>query len=57
MESELYENKIIGLSWAVIDYDGQPKNNGFWNLGLEHTMYGNATLLRELVSRARRFTN
>lgn len=47
VESELYENKLIGLSWAVIDYDGQPKNNGFWNLGLEHTMYGNATLLRE----------
>jgi PKD domain len=47
VESELYENKIIGLSWAVIDYDGAAKNNGFWNLGMEHTMYGNATLLRE----------
>ena len=47
VESQLYENKIIGLSWAVIDYDGNPKNNGFWNLGAEHTMYGNATLLRE----------
>jgi hypothetical protein len=47
VESNLYENKIIGLSWAVIDYDGGAKNNGFWNLGLEHTMYGNASLLRE----------
>ena len=49
VESELYENKIIGLSWAVIDYDGSPdgKNNGFWNLSPEHTMYGNATYLRE----------
>ena len=47
VESELYENKMIGLSWAVIDYDGNAKNNGFWNLGTEHTMYGNATLLRE----------
>jgi hypothetical protein len=47
VESQLYENKIIGLSWAVIDYDGDAKNNGFWNLGTEHTMYGNATLLRE----------
>ena len=48
VESELYENKLIGLSWAVIDYDGaDAKNNGFWNLGAEHTMYGNATLLRE----------
>ena len=50
IESELYENKIIGLSWAVIDYDdGNPKgsNNGFWNLSPEHTMYGNSTYLRE----------
>jgi hypothetical protein len=49
IESELYENKIIGLSWAVIDYDGSPdgKNNGFWNLSPEHTMYGNSTYLRE----------
>jgi hypothetical protein len=49
VESRLYENKIIGLSWAVIDYDGSPdgKNNGFWNLSPEHTMYGNANYLRE----------
>ena len=49
VESSLYENKIIGLSWAVIDYDGSPdkKNNGFWNLSPEHTMYGNSTYLRE----------
>jgi hypothetical protein len=47
VESILYEGKTIGLSWAVIDYDGDAKNNGFWNLGQEHTMYGNATLLRE----------
>jgi len=49
VESLLTENKLIGLSWAVIDYDGSPdkKNNGFWNLSPEHKMYGNATLLRE----------
>jgi hypothetical protein len=49
VESELYENKMIGISWAVIDYDGAPggKNNGFWNLSPDHKMYGNATLLRE----------
>lgn len=49
VESELYENKLIGLSWAVIDYDGSPdgKNNGFWNLSPEHTMYGQANFLRE----------
>jgi hypothetical protein len=49
VESELTANKLIGLSWAVIDYDGSPdgKNNGFWNLSAEHTMYGNSTYLRE----------
>lgn len=49
VESELFENKLVGLSWAVIDYDGSPdgKNNGFWNLSSEHTMYGNSTFLRE----------
>jgi hypothetical protein len=47
VESHLTEGKLIGLSWAVIDYDGQPKNNGFWNLSPEHTMYGNASFLNE----------
>jgi hypothetical protein len=50
VESKLTEDKLIGLSWAVIDYDdGDPKgkNNGFWNLSPEHTMYGNSTYLRE----------
>ena len=50
VESKLTEDKLIGLSWAVIDYDdGNPKgsNNGFWNLSPEHTMYGNSTYLRE----------
>jgi hypothetical protein len=47
VESQLTENKIIGLSWAVIDYDGNAKNNGFWNLSPEHTMYGNASFLNE----------
>jgi len=46
--SELWENKLIGLCWAVIDYDnnrGEPKD-GFWNLSRHHTMYGNASQLR-----------
>jgi len=47
VESKLSEDKIIGLSWAVIDYDGNAKNNGFWNLSPEHTMYGNASFLNE----------
>jgi PKD domain len=45
VESILEENKNIGLCWAVIDYDdvNSEKNNGFWNLSKEHTMYGNAS--------------
>jgi lysophospholipase L1-like esterase len=46
--SELTENKLIGLCWAVIDYDnseGKAKD-GFWNLSRHHTMYGDASLLR-----------
>lgn len=47
VESKLYENKEIGLCWAVIDYDGNSKSkDGFWNLSPHHTMYGNASLLR-----------
>jgi hypothetical protein len=45
VESVLKENKIIGLSWAVIDYDNVNSggtNNGFWNLSPKHTMYGKA---------------
>ena len=46
VESRLYENKKIGLCWAVIDYDGQTENNGFWNLSRHHKMYGNASMQR-----------
>ena len=44
VESVLWENKIIGLSWAIIDYDDvhSRSNNGFWNLSRQHRMYGNA---------------
>lgn len=48
VESKLYADKLIGLCWAVIDYDnneGKPKD-GFWNLSRHHTMYGNASELR-----------
>jgi hypothetical protein len=46
--SSLVENKLVGLSWAVIDFDNveSDTNNGFWNLSDEHTMYGNASYLR-----------
>jgi hypothetical protein len=47
-ESKLEENKIIGLSFALIDYDNVNSggtNNGFWNLSRHHTIYGNADYL------------
>jgi hypothetical protein len=48
LESSLTENKEIGLSWAIIDWDdvNAESNNGFWNLSDKHTMYGNASYLR-----------
>jgi PKD domain len=48
IESVLSENKIIGLSWAVIDYDDVNAANNkrsFWNLSRHHTMFGNASQL------------
>jgi len=42
--SKLIENKLIGLSWSVLDYDGPEEKDykGFWNLSHKTTMYGNA---------------
>lgn len=40
VETTLEENRLIGLAWAIIDYDGGRGNNGFWNLSKYHTMYG-----------------
>jgi hypothetical protein len=47
VESVLEENKIVGLAWAIIDYDDVAKrgSNGFWNLSTHHTMYGHASQL------------
>lgn len=45
VESQLYEDKVIGMSWAVIDYDGPGKSRAFWNLSRQHTMFGNASQL------------
>jgi hypothetical protein len=44
VESVLEENKLIGLSWCVIDYDdvNSPKRS-FWNLSHKQTMFGNAS--------------
>ena len=43
--TELVEDKVIGLSWAVLDYDDVEAERyaGFWNLSHKTTMYGNAS--------------
>jgi hypothetical protein len=47
VESVLTDNKIIGLAWAIIDYDNVESrgSSGFWNLTPKHTMYGHASEL------------
>jgi hypothetical protein len=49
VESELTENKIIGLSYAILDYGDvtahQQQFKAFWNLSRHHTSYGNASQL------------
>lgn len=46
VESVLTDNKKIGLTWAVIDYDDvvDESKKGFWNLSKNHKMYGNSSL-------------
>ncbi|WP_010584945.1 PKD domain-containing protein [Schlesneria paludicola] len=41
----LVENKVIGMSWAVLDYDDEQATRyaGFWNLSHKTTMYGDAS--------------
>ena len=45
VESKLWENKVIGMSWSVLDYDDEKgtKYRGFWNLSHKTNMYGNAS--------------
>lgn len=47
IESVLRENKIIGLSMVVIDYDDEKatENNGFWRLSSVRTAFGHASEL------------
>ena len=47
VESVLRENKIIGLSFIVIDYDDVKArgNNGFWTLARQRTSFGHASEL------------
>jgi hypothetical protein len=48
VESVLRENKILGLCWAIIDWDdvNAKEKKGFWNISNKHTMYGMASYLR-----------
>lgn len=43
--SKLEENKVIGMSWAVLDYDDDKaeRYSAFWNLSHKTTMYGDAS--------------
>jgi hypothetical protein len=45
VESVLFENKIIGLGWIILDYDDVNKDekNGFWILSRQRDMFGNAS--------------
>lgn len=45
VESVLGEDKIIGLSWAIIDYDSPTRGSSFWNLSTQHNMFGQANEL------------
>ena len=46
VESVLAENKLIGLSWAVIAYrDPNSNQRKFWNLSHKQTFFGNASEL------------
>lgn len=45
VQTQLTENKIIGMSWAILDYDDEKAESyaGFWNLSHKTTMYGDAS--------------
>jgi hypothetical protein len=48
VEAVLTEDKLIGLAWAILDYDdAASEKHSFWNLSRAHTMYGKA---EELVA-------
>jgi hypothetical protein len=43
VETVLTENKLIGMAWAVLDYDNAAsESHSFWNLSRQHTMFGKA---------------
>ena len=45
VQTKLEEDKVIGMSWAILDYDDEKaeRYGGFWNLSHKTTMYGDAS--------------
>lgn len=45
VQTKLEEDKVIGMSWAILDYDDEKSERyaGFWNLSHKTTMYGDAS--------------
>lgn len=45
VQTSLTEDKVIGISWAILDYDDENAKtyDAFWNLSHKTTMYGNAS--------------
>ena len=45
VQTKLQENNVLGMSWAILDYDDDKaeKYHGFWNLSHKTTMYGDAS--------------
>ena len=45
VQTKLEEDKVIGMSWAVLDYDDETaeKYGAFWNLSHKTTLYGDAS--------------
>ena len=43
--SKLVEDAVIGMSWAILDYDDEKaeRYSAFWNLSHKTTMYGDAS--------------
>jgi hypothetical protein len=41
VESKLIEDKLLGISWAILEHDG-PRGGAFWNLSRVREMYGRA---------------
>jgi hypothetical protein len=54
VETVLTENKLVGMAWAVLDYDNAASEHAFWNLSRQHTTYGEADELVAFIPEFRR---